>query len=205
MSAGLIRMILISKSALAVFGLIRRAVISKKLSRSQRFISTNEQLPSGVLVDIVEPADDGSFKVNTAQDFGLILKNHAKAILFAVPGAFTPTCSEKHLPGFIERSNDLKAKGVDAIYCLSVNDRFVMKSWAQNTQGFLGSGIKMVADGNCEYTTALNLVKDVTGSRMGLRSKRFAAILEHGKVVSISVDEAGLENSSAESMLKLLN
>jgi len=125
-------------------------------------------------------------------------------VLFAVPGAFTPTCSEKHLPGFIAKASEFKEKGVDAIYCLSVNDKFVMKSWGLATPEFAKSGIKLVADGNGDYTKAIDLVKDASGGRMGLRCTRFAAIIEDGVYKTVEVDEAGFEKSSAESILSLL-
>ena len=119
----------------------------------------------------------------------------------------------------------LKAKGVEAVYCLSVNDKHVMRAWAESTPGTacqeswievlsqiliayligcVASNIRMVADGSCAYTQALNMVKDATGSGMGLRSIRYAAILERGEVKALQVDEKGMSNSSAESILKLL-
>lgn len=100
-------------------------------------------------------------------------------------GAFTPTCSAQHLPGFIEQAAALKAKGVEDIFCLSVNDRFVMRAWAEATPGCVSSGIKMVADGNGDYTKALGLTRDASGSRMGLRSKRYAAVVENGKITMV--------------------
>jgi peroxiredoxin len=129
---------------------------------------------------------------------------HKLAVLFAVPGAFTPTCSTKHLPGFIDNAKKLTEKGVEAVYCMSVNDRFVMKAWGKATDGFMTSGIKLIADGNGDLAAALNLTKDVTGSRMGIRSQRFAMILEYGKVKAVFVDEKGLDKTSAESILAAL-
>jgi peroxiredoxin len=139
--------------------------------------------------------------MNEAHDLGTALKSSKKAVLFAVPGAFTPTCSAQHLPGFIAQAAALKARGVEDIFCLSVNDRFVMRSWAEATPNCVASGIKMVADGNGEFTAALGLTRDVTASRMGLRSKRYAAVIENGKVTLLNVDEKGLVNSSAEVIL----
>ena len=141
--------------------------------------------------------------MNEKVDLGSVLSSHKKAVLFAVPGAFTPTCSAQHLPGFIAKANELKSKGVEAIYCLSVNDRFVMRAWSEATPGCADS-IKMIADGNADYTKALDLVKDATGSTMGIRSKRYAAIIENGKITSLQTDEKGLVNSSAEKILELL-
>eukprot|EP00607_Mallomonas_marina_P002845 CAMPEP_0182427152 /NCGR_PEP_ID=MMETSP1167-20130531/14960_1 /TAXON_ID=2988 /ORGANISM="Mallomonas Sp, Strain CCMP3275" /LENGTH=167 /DNA_ID=CAMNT_0024609139 /DNA_START=121 /DNA_END=624 /DNA_ORIENTATION=- len=166
-------------------------------------ISSGEEIPGGIAVDILEAS--GSEYVDTAcADFSEELKKQKCAILFAVPGAFTPTCSEKHLPGFVEKAGELKKKGVDAIYCMSVNDKFVMKAWAKSITGCSESGIKMVGDGNAELTNAMGLTKDASGGRMGTRCTRFAAIIESGKVKEIFVDAAGFENSTAEKMLSLL-
>jgi peroxiredoxin len=106
------------------------------------------------------------------------------------------------LPSFVANSNEFyNNKGVTDIFCLSVNDKYVMKSWAEATAGCVESNIKMVADGNAEYTQALGLTKDGTGSRMGLRSKRYAAVIEYGVVKLINVDEKGMTLSSADAVL----
>ena len=124
-----------------------------------------------------------------------------KVVLFAVPGAFTPTCSEAHLPGFVVKADEIKAKGVDSIVCMSVNDVFVMDAWgkAQNAEH-----ITMLADGNGEFTTALGLTLDASGFQMGARSKRFALIANDGVVELVNVDEKGFEVSSAEAILEAL-
>ncbi len=123
------------------------------------------------------------------------------AVLFAVPGAFTPTCSEAHLPGFVAKSDDLKAKGVEAMACISVNDAFVMKAWgeAQNADGL----VTMLADGDGAVAKALGLEMQ-TGTFGGLRSKRFAMVLKDGVVTYLGVDEGGFEKSSAEAVLAAL-
>ncbi|CAM9198857.1 unnamed protein product [Heterosigma akashiwo] len=167
-------------------------------------ISEGSDIPTGVIVDLVENTDAEPCSFNNAQDLGEVLRSHSKAVIFGVPGAFTPTCSAQHLPGFIEKADEIRAKGVDEIYCLSVNDRFVMKAWAEATPGCIEKGIKMIADGNAEYTSALGVVKDGTGSRMGLRAKRFAAIIEAGRISSMKVDEKGMVETSAEKILELL-
>lgn len=123
--------------------------------------------------------------------------------LFSVPGAFTPTCSAKHLPGFVDQIDALKAKGVDRVVCMSVNDAFVMKAWgaAQNALG----KIDMMADGNAEFAKALGLALDARGFGMGERSQRFSAIIRNGVVKTLNVEEPGaFKVSSAEHMLEQL-
>lgn len=124
-----------------------------------------------------------------------------KVVLFAVPGAFTPGCSNTHMPGFIINADNIKAKGVDTIACLAVNDAFVMGAWAasQNAEEIL-----MLADGNCELTEALGLVLDASGAGLGKRSRRYAMIVEDGVVTSLNIDEKGIEKSTAENILQQL-
>ena len=124
-------------------------------------------------------------------------------VFFAVPGAFTPTCSMKHLPGFVEKAADLRAKGVDEVACLAVNDAFVMGAWGKD-QGAKGK-VRMLADGNGELTRALGLEMDASGFGMGQRSKRYAMIVKDGTVTELLVEPAGgLNVSSAESVLSKL-
>lgn len=126
-----------------------------------------------------------------------------KVVLFAVPGAFTPTCSAKHLPGFIEKADEIRAKGVDDIVCMSVNDAFVMKAWGEDRGA--GDKVRLVADGNGDLTRALGLEFDGSGIGFGLRSQRFAAIVVDGVVKKLAVDAGGkFEVSSAEAILKAL-
>ena len=122
-----------------------------------------------------------------------------KVVLFAVPGAFTPTCSMKHLPGFVEKAADIRGKGVDEIICMAVNDAFVMGAWGDNQKAH--GKVRMVADGNGELTKKLGLELDASGFGMGHRSKRFALIVNNGKVEHVDVDPSGLDLSSAESIL----
>jgi len=123
-----------------------------------------------------------------------------KVVLFAVPGAFTPTCSMKHLPGFLELASAIKAKGVNEIVCLSVNDPFVMGAWGKSNNA--AGKVRMVADGNGELTKALGLTLDASGFGMGLRSQRYAMIVQDGKVQELLLEpSAGLTVSSAESVL----
>ncbi|MBT4832692.1 MAG: peroxiredoxin [Porticoccaceae bacterium] len=124
-----------------------------------------------------------------------------KVVLFAVPGAFTPTCSAAHLPGFVVHVDDIKAKGVDTVACMSVNDVFVMHAWGQSANA---EHIQMLADGNGTFTEALGLVLDGSGFGMGARSKRFAMVVDDGVVTLLNVDESALEGSSAEAILAAL-
>ena len=126
-----------------------------------------------------------------------------KVVVFAVPGAFTPTCSMKHLPGFVEKANDIRAKGVDDIVCISVNDAFVMGAWGKNQN--CGGKVRMLADGNGEFTKALGLELDASGFGMGQRSQRYAMIVKDGKVQEVLVEPGpGLNVSSADSVLSKL-
>jgi len=123
--------------------------------------------------------------------------------LFALPGAFTPTCSAKHLPGYIQHAGEILAKGVDAIVCLSVNDAFVMGAWGQQ-QG-AGDKVTMLADGNGEFTKALGLEMDGSKFGMGKRSQRYSMLVENGVVKTLNVEEPGAFSvSSAEHMLEQL-
>ena len=126
-----------------------------------------------------------------------------KVVLFAVPGAFTPTCSAKHLPGYIERAAEIRAKGVDRIICLAVNDAFVMDAWAKERGA--GDDVVMVADGSAVFTRAVGLEMDGSGFGMGLRSQRYAAIVEDGVVRALHVEAPmKVEVSSAEAILAAL-
>jgi peroxiredoxin (alkyl hydroperoxide reductase subunit C) len=123
-----------------------------------------------------------------------------RVVLFAVPGAFTPTCSAKHLPGYLQNLDGLKGKGVDEVACLAVNDPFVMGAWAKD-QGVDGR-ILMLADGAAAFTKALGLELDLTARGLGVRSQRFAMVVEDGKVTSLNVEPpGGFEVSKAETVL----
>ena len=141
---------------------------------------------------------DGINEVSTDELFG-----GKKVVVFALPGAFTPTCSAKHLPGFIQQADAIRAKGVDSIACVSVNDAFVMDAWGRD-QG-AGDKVMMLADGNADFTEALGLSFDASGFGMGKRSQRYAMVVEDGAVKSLHVEQPGaFEVSSAESVLKAL-
>ena len=126
-----------------------------------------------------------------------------KVVLFALPGAFTPTCSAKHLPSFVQLADKIRAKGVDTIACLSVNDAFVMDAWGKNQN--VGDKVTMLADGNGDFTKAVGLTMDGTGYGMGVRSQRYAMVVENGLVKVLNVEAPGAyEVSSAEAVLKTL-
>ena len=158
-------------------------------------ISSGEKLPE---VNLTHMTADGPQPVSTAELF-----SGKKVVLFAVPGAFTPTCSAAHLPGFVAMADKIKASGVDDIVCLSVNDAFVMDAWgkAQNAEA-----IHMVADGSAAFTQAVGLDLDLTERGLGVRSKRYAMIVEDGTVTDLAVEDAppSLEVSSAEAVMAKL-
>ena len=126
-----------------------------------------------------------------------------KVVVFALPGAFTPTCSAKHLPGFVAMADEIKAKGVDKIACLSVNDAFVMAAWGKDQN--VGDKVMMLADGNADFSRAIGLDFDASGFGMGVRSKRYAMVVEDGVVTILNVEAPGaFEISSAEAVLSAL-
>jgi len=123
-----------------------------------------------------------------------------KVVLFALPGAFTPTCSAKHLPGFVQQAEDFRQKGIDEVVCLSVNDAFVMGAWGEQ-QGATGK-VRLLADGNAEFTRAVGLEMDASGFGMGVRSQRYAMLVNDGTVEKLfNEGGGGLTCSSAESVL----
>lgn len=153
-------------------------------------ISVGDQFPS---VTVKRLGDGGMEDVDT----GALTKGR-KVVLFGVPGAYTPTCHKEHLPGYINRADDLKSKGVDEIVCLSVNDPFVMKAWGEET-GASGK-VTMLPDGNGAITEALGLGVDMSGAGLGTRCKRFSMVVDDGKVTTLNVEEnpGKLDVSSAE-------
>ena len=123
-----------------------------------------------------------------------------KVVLFAVPGAFTPTCSMKHLPGFVGKADAIRTKGVSEIVCLSVNDAWVMEAWGKEQK--VGDKVHMVADGNGDLTKALGLDTDISAAGLGLRSKRYSMVVDNGTVTHLNVEKPGaFEVSTAETIL----
>jgi peroxiredoxin len=127
-----------------------------------------------------------------------------KVVLFAVPGAFTPTCSEKHLPGFVDQAEAIKAKGIDAILCVAVNDPFVLGAWEKARN--VGGKVRILSDGNAEFTRALGLDFDGSGFGLGTRSKRYAMVVDDGVVKTLLIEDAPpqAEKSSAAANLATL-
>lgn len=156
-------------------------------------IRIGDKIPSATLTEM---RDGAPRAVKTDEIFA-----GKRAILFAVPGAFTPTCSAKHLPGFIQHAQEFTAKGIDLIACVSVNDAFVMGAWG-HSQG-AGDKVIMLADGNADFTKTLGLEMDATKFGMGTRSQRYAMLIDNGTVKQLWVEEPGAYDvSSAEHMLK---
>jgi peroxiredoxin len=124
-----------------------------------------------------------------------------KVVIFGLPGAFTPTCSAKHLPGFVQQADQIRKKGIDSIVCLSVNDAFVMDAWGKNQS--VGDKVMMIADGNADFAKAVGLEMDGTGYGMGTRIKRFSMLVDNGVVKQLNVEKPGaFEVSNAETILK---
>jgi peroxiredoxin len=158
-------------------------------------IKVGDQMPKG---QFTRMGANGPEPVTTDSLF-----NGKKVVLFSVPGAFTPTCSAKHLPGFLNNLEQLKAKGVDTVACMAVNDVFVMKAWGESSKAT--GKIEMLADGNGEYARALGLELDASKFGMGTRSKRFSVIVDNGTVKQLNIEPPGeFGVSSAESALKQL-
>lgn len=158
-------------------------------------IKVGDKLPAGTLTHMTK---DGPQKISTEQLFG-----GRKVVVFSVPGAFTPTCDAKHLPGFVQHADAIRAKGVDMIACMAVNDVFVMNAWGKASH--VDDKILMLADGNAEYARALGLEMDASGFGMGLRGKRFAIVADNGVVRGLYVEGPGeFKVSGAEHVLSQL-
>jgi glutaredoxin/glutathione-dependent peroxiredoxin len=158
-------------------------------------IKIGEKMPS---VSLSYMSSDGVKKITTDELF-----QGKKVIIFAVPGAFTPACSERHLPGFVDYADQIKAKGVDKIACISVNDPYVMGAWGKDRN--VGDKVMMLADSLGEYTKAVGQELDLTAKGLGIRSRRYAMIVEDGVVKYQALEEGGkLEVSTAENILEKL-
>ena len=158
-------------------------------------IQVGDRLPSATLTIMTA---EGPKPLTTAE-----LCEGKKVVLFAVPGAFTPTCSVQHLPGYVDNAQSLKDKGVDTVACVSVNDPFVMGAWGKDRE--VGEDLMMLSDGNGDFTGAIGLVMDGSGFGLGTRSQRYAMIIDDGVVSTLNVESGpGLDVSSAETILSEL-
>jgi len=158
-------------------------------------IKIGDKIPQ---LKLMSATGEGPREVDTGELFA-----HGKVVMFAVPGAFTPTCSAKHLPGFVENLAALKAKGVDKVICLAVNDAFVMGAWAKDQK--VGDAIVMLADGSGAFTKALGLELDLVARGLGVRSQRFVLVTVDGVVTHLAVEEpGGFDVSRAEAVLEVL-
>lgn len=159
-------------------------------------ISAGEKMPSGAFGVMTE---SGPGSISSDELFA-----GKKVVLVSVPGAFTPTCSKGHLPGFIDQADQLAAKGVDTVACMAVNDVFVMHAWGEDRG--VGEKVTLLADGNGEYSRALGLELDATGFGMGMRGQRFAIIVDDGVATHVAIEAPGqFEVSKAEAILKALS
>ena len=162
-------------------------------------IQIGDQLPDVTLMEYSEVEGNGCSIGPNPVKTGEALKGKTIA-LFALPGAFTPTCSAKHVPGYVEKFGDLKAAGVDEIWCVSVNDAFVMGAWARDQK--TAGKVRMLADGSADFAKATGLTLDLTARGMGLRSNRYSMLVKDGKVASLNVEAPGkFEVSDAGTML----
>ncbi len=159
-------------------------------------IKVGDKIPEATLMHMTEK---GPAPITTAELFG-----GKKVVLFAVPGAFTPTCSNQHLPGFVEKASEIKAKGVDTIACLSVNDAFVMGAWGKDRN--VGDKVLMVGDGSAAFSKALGLDLDLSKMGLGVRSRRYSMLVEDGVVRQLNIEDApaGAVKSGADTMLTQL-
>ena len=158
-------------------------------------IKVGDKMPAGTLTLSTK---DGPQKISAEDYF-----KGRKVVLFSVPGAFTPTCDAKHLPGFVEKAAAIRGKGVATIACLSVNDAFVMKAWGKSQNA--DDKVDMLADGNAEYTKALGLDFDASGFGMGIRGQRFSLLIDNGVVKQLNLEAKGeFKVSSAEHILTQL-
>ena len=157
-------------------------------------LKVGDKLPEG---SFTKMGENGPEAISTNQLF-----SGKKVVLFAVPGAFTPACSDTHLPGFVVHYDSIRAQGVDTIACMAVNDVFVMDAWGKAGNA---ENIQMLSDGNGDYTAALGLELDARVWGLGMRSKRFAMVVNNGEIELLNIDEAAVENTSAEVVLSALN
>ncbi len=165
-------------------------------------IKVGDTAPGATLSEFIEVEGNGcSVGPNAFKVADMVAGK--KIAVFGLPGAFTPTCSAQHVPGYVRNADALKAKGVDEIWCVSVNDAFVMGAWGREQQA--GGKVRMMADGSAEFARALGLELDLTARGMGVRCQRFSMVLDNGVVTQLNIEAPGkFEASSAEAMLAKL-
>jgi len=162
-------------------------------------IKVGDTLPSTTLMEYSEVEGEGCSIGPNPVDVAKAVAGKTIA-LFALPGAFTPTCSAKHVPGYVELADEFKAAGVDEIWCLSVNDAFVMGAWARDQK--VAGKVRMLADGSADFAKATGLTLDLTGRGMGLRSNRYSMLVKDGKVQTLNIEAPGkFEVSDAQTLL----
>lgn len=162
-------------------------------------LKIGDRLPAATLKEFIEVEGNGCSIGPNPVDV-VAAAAGKKIAVFALPGAFTPTCSAKHVPGYVEQAAALKAAGVDEIWCISVNDAFVMGAWARDQR--TGAAVRMLADGNADFTQAVGLTLDLTAHGMGLRSQRYSMLLVDGVVKTLNIEGPGkFEVSDAATML----
>jgi len=165
-------------------------------------IKVGDRLPAGTLSEFIEVEGNGC-SVGPNMFTVEALTKGRKVVFFGLPGAFTPTCSAKHVPSYLANYDKLKAKGVDDILCLSVNDAFVMGAWARDQKA--GGKVRMMGDGSADYTKALGLVLDLTAKGMGVRCQRFSMLVDDGVVKTLNIEAPGkYEVSGGDTMLTQL-
>src|SRR5215470_6042385 len=163
-------------------------------------IKVGDRLPDGTLTELISDERPGCTVGPNTFNVSDITKGR-KVVIFGLPGAFTPTCSAKHVPSYLANYDKLKAKGVDEILCMSVNDPFVMGAWARDQHS--GGKVRMMGDGSADYTKKLGLELDLTARGMGMRCTRFSMLVDDGVVKQLNVEKAGaFEVSDADTMLK---
>jgi len=165
-------------------------------------IKIGDRLPEGQLREFIEVETAGCSLGPNTFEVGALAKGR-KIVVFGLPGAYTPTCSAKHVPGYLQNLDALKAKGVDEVWCLSVNDPFVMGAWGRDQKA--SGKIRMMADGAADYTRKLGLEFDLSGAGLGIRCQRFSMLVDDGVVKQLNVEAAGkYEISDAATMLRQL-
>jgi peroxiredoxin len=166
-------------------------------------IQVGDTLPEGSLIECTEFDDSTGCPTNPQTLAVADQIKGKKIVIFGLPGAYTPTCSAKHLPGYVQQCDALKAKGIDEIWCMAVNDHFVMASWGRDQQA--GGKVRMMADGSANYAKALGLERDLSANGMGMRCHRFAMIVDDGVVKYLGVEASGkFEVSNAEAVFAQL-